>query len=129
MKSIILSAFMVLAIFAAAAFGQAEKRIQFAKGKSSTVVKGSTGQNGTYYVIRAKQGQMLTLDVSPAAKVGMKVETNGSYGHSVLLREDRGGRFEIGLEEAGDYTIFIGSLSGKAVPFIMTVSIRKLTDI
>ena len=129
MKSIILSACLILAVLATTGVGQSEKRIQFAKGRSSAVVKGSTGQNGTYYVIRAKQGQMLMLDVSPAAKVGVKVESNGRYGHSVLLREERGGRFEIGLEEAGDYTIFIGSLSGKAVPFSMTVSIRKLTDI
>ena len=128
MKSVILSA-LILAVFAMNAIGQPEKRIQFAKGKSSTVVKGSTGQSGTYYVVRAKQGQMLTLEVSPAAKVGVKVETNGRFGHSVLLREERGGRFEVGLEEAGDYTIFIGSLNGKPVPFSMTVSIRKLADI
>lgn len=120
---------MILAVLGITAFGQTEKRIQFAKGKSSAVVNGSTGQNGTYYVIRAKQGQMLTLDVSPAARVGVKVETNGRFGHSVLLREERGGRFEVGLEEAGDYTIFIGSLNGKPVSFSMTVSIRKLADI
>jgi hypothetical protein len=129
MKSLIISVFIVLAFSAVTAFGQPEKRIQFSKGKSSAVVKGSTGQYGTYYVIRARQGQMLTLDVSPAAKVGVKVETNGRFGHSVLVREEHGGHFEIGLEEAGDYTIFIGSLSGKPVPFSMTVSIRKLADI
>lgn len=129
MKSIFLSAFLILTVLSITALGQSEKRIQFAKGKSSAVVKGSTGQSGVYYVIRAKQGQMLTLDLSPAAKVGVKVETNGRFGDSVLLREERGGRFEVSLEEAGDYTIFIGSLNGKPVPFSMTVSIRKLADI
>ena len=64
-----------------------------------------------------------------AARIGVKVETNGRFGHSVLLREEHGGHFEIGLEEAGDYTIFIGSLNGKPVTFNMTVSIRKLSDI
>ena len=120
---------MILSTLAGTTLGQTEKRITFAKGKSSAVVKGNTGQSGTYYVVRARQGQMLTLDVSPAAKVGVKVETDGRYGHSVLLREEHGGRFEIGLEEAGDYTIFIGSLNGKPVSFNMTVSIRKLADI
>lgn len=129
MRRVIVSAFMVLAALGITVSGQSEIRIQFAKGRSSAVVKGSTGQNGTSYVIRAKQGQMLTLDVSPAAWVGIKVETNGRFGHSVLLREERGGRFEVGLEETGDYTIFIGSLNGKPVSFSMSVSIRKLADI
>lgn len=129
MKSIFLTASMILAAFAATATGQAEKRITFAKGKSSAVVKGNTGRHGIYYVVRARQGQMLTLDVSPAARVGVRVEFSGRFGHSVLLREEHGGRFEIGLEEAGDHTIFIGSLNGKPVQFSMTVSIRKLADI
>ena len=120
---------MILAALALPAFGQTETRITFAKGKSSAAVKGNTGQFGTYYVVRARQGQMLTLDVSPTARVGVKVEANGRFGHSVLLREEHGGRFEIGLEEAGDYTIFVGSLNGKPVTFRMTVSIRKLADI
>ena len=129
MKSIVLLTLMILAACATSTLGQTEKRIAFAKGKSSAVVKGNTGQYGSYYVVRAKQGQMLTLDVSPSARVGVKVETNGRFGHSVLLREEHGGRFEIGLEEAGDYTIFVGSLNGKPVPFNMKVSIRKLADI
>ena len=129
MKSIVLLTLMILAACATSTLGQTEKRIAFAKGKSSAVVKGNTGQYGSYYVVRAKQGQMLTLDVSPSARVGVKVETNGRFGQSVLLREEHGGRFEIGLEEAGDYTIFVGSLNGKPVPFNMKVSIRKLADI
>jgi hypothetical protein len=129
MRSFVISALITLAALAVPTLGQTEKRITFAKGKSSAVVRGTTGQYGTYYVVRAKQGQMLTLDVSPSARVGVKVETSGRFGHSVLLRGEHGGRFEIALEDAGDYTIFIGSLNGKPVPFNMTVSIRKLADI
>lgn len=129
MRRLVISAVMILAALAVSTLGQTERRITFAKGKSSAVVKGNTGQYGTYYVVRAKQGQMLTLDVSPAARVGVKVETDGRFGHSVLLREEHGGRFEIGLEVAGDYTIFVGSPNGKPVPFNLTVSIRKLADI
>ena len=129
MRKLIYIALIVTALSASVAYGQKETRIEFAKGKSSATVKGNSGQNGIYYVLRAKQGQMLVLDVAPASKVGVKVESNGRFGHQVLLREERGGHFEVGLEEAGDYTIFIGSLNGRPVQFTLTVAIRRLTDI
>jgi hypothetical protein len=69
------------------------------------------------------------LDLSPTTKVGIKVETNGTYGEMVLLREEKGGHFEVGLEESGDYTIFIGSINHKPVTFTLTVAITKLADI
>ncbi|MEQ1764273.1 MAG: hypothetical protein ABL984_14175 [Pyrinomonadaceae bacterium] len=108
---------------------QAERRIQFPKGKSSTIVKGSTGNSGITYVLRARSGQKIVLDLTPANGVGVKVEANGSYGHMVLLREESGGHYEIGLEESGDYTIFIGSTSGKPVPFVLKVAVARLADI
>lgn len=123
---------MLLAIVFFAAFrtdAQKPQRIQFEKGKSSAMVKGSTGQYGTTYVVRARSGQMLQLDLSPTAKVGIKVETNGTYGEMVLLREERGGHYEVGLEESGDYTIFVGSTGNKPVTFTLTVRITRLTDI
>src|SRR5215472_14528948 len=94
------------------ASAQTAHRIQFAKGKSAAVVKGTTGSDGVTYVLRAKSGQKLLLTLTPTAKVGIKVETDGTHGHMVLLREERGGTYEIGLEESGDYTIFLGSTSG-----------------
>ena len=108
---------------------QQPKRIQFAKGKTSAVVKASTGLYGITYVVRARSGQKLVLDLTPATKVGIKVETDGRYGQMVLLREERGGKYEIGLEETGDYTIFIGSTGGKSVLFNLTVEIKRLADI
>jgi hypothetical protein len=104
-------------------------RIQFAKGKSSAVVKGTTGSYGVTYVVRARAGQKLVLNLTPTSKVGIKVETVGTYGEMVLLREEKGGTYEIGLEENGDYTIFIGSTGNKPVSFTLTVKITKLTDI
>jgi hypothetical protein len=106
---------------------QTPKRIQFAKGKSSAVVTDTTGKYGAYYLIRAKSGQKIVLDLSPATKVGIKVEINGTYGEMVLLREERGGHFEVGLEESGDYTIC--SINNKPVTFTLTVAITKLADI
>ncbi|HYP49718.1 MAG TPA: hypothetical protein VEQ34_02165, partial [Pyrinomonadaceae bacterium] len=78
---------------------QSPKRIQFAKGKTSATVKATTGSYGTTYVVRAKSGQKLVLNLAPAQKVGIKVETEGRFGHTVLLREERGGSYEVGLEE------------------------------
>lgn len=97
-----------LFICAAATSAQEPKRIQFAKGKSSAIIKGTTGATGVYYVVRAKSGQKLVLTLTPVSKIGIKVETNGSNGEMVLLREEKGGTYEVGLEESGDYTIFIG---------------------
>lgn len=108
---------------------QSPVRIQFAKGKSSASVNGSTGKNGITYVIRARSGQMLVLDLTGARKVGIKVETNGRFGEMVLLREERGGHYEIGLEETGDYTIFIGSTSGRSESFSLRVAVRRMTDV
>jgi hypothetical protein len=125
---LVLAAAFVLFIVQTAS-GQEPTRIQFAKGKNSAVVTGKTGNNGTYYVVRARSGQKLVLTVTPRSGVGVKVETIGTYGHQVLLREERGGTYEVGLEESGDYTIFLGSINGKPAPFTLTVKITKLADI
>ncbi|HEX6279709.1 MAG TPA: hypothetical protein VFZ49_06785 [Pyrinomonadaceae bacterium] len=116
-------------VFGSSAVAQTAVRIQFAKGKSSASIQGSTGKYGVTYVIRARSGQKLVLDVSPAAKVGVKVETNGRYGEMVLLKEEHGGHYEVGLEETGDYTIFIGSTTGGSEAFSLKVAISRLADI
>jgi hypothetical protein len=128
-----LSSLIIALVFVCGGAGEAKaqtaKRIQFEKGKTSATVKGTTGSYGVTYVVRAKSGQKLILNLTPAAGVGIKVETEGRYGQTVLLREERGGAYEVGLEESGDYTIFIGSNAGKPVSFSLTVKITKLSDI
>jgi hypothetical protein len=108
---------------------QAPKRIEFGKGKSSATVRGTTGQDGSTYVVRARSGQKLVLTLSPRSGVGIKVETTGRFGHMVLLREERGGTYEVGLEESGEYTIFVGATSGKSAAFALGVRITRMTDI
>ncbi|MEP6902093.1 MAG: hypothetical protein ABJA66_10100 [Actinomycetota bacterium] len=108
---------------------QTSKRIQFTKGKSFAMVKGNTGSYGVTYVVRAKAGQKLVLNLTPASKVGIKVGTESTDGEMVLLREESSGTYEIGLEESGDYTIFMGSTDNKPVSFTLTVEIAKMTDI
>lgn len=111
------------------AFGQDAQRIQFEKGKSSAVVKGTTGEYGVTYVVRARSGQKIGLTLAPVTGVGIKVETEGPDGHSVLLREEKGGTYEVGLDADGDYTIFVGSTNGRSKAFTLTVKITKMTDI
>ena len=115
--------------FAQPARAGAPSRIQFARGKSSALVKGSTGDSGATYVIRANGGQVLMLDLSPRAGVGIKISFEGPDGLAVLLKEERGGDYEVGLEETGDYTIFIGSTTGKPTSFAVSVKTRKMKDI
>jgi hypothetical protein len=107
----------------------AQTRIQFEKGKSSATVKASTGSGGVYYVVRAKSGQKMVVTLTPASNLGIKVETDGADGQQVLLREERGGTYEVGLEESGDYSIFVGSINHRSVAFTLTVKIVKMTDI
>lgn len=130
-KRVILFASLLFVLMTAlnSANAQPAKRIQFAKGKSSTVVKGTTGEYGMTYVVRARSGQKIVLDLTPTSKVGIKVETNGRYGQTVLLREESGGHYEVGLDENGDYTIFVGSTNHKSINFTLTVRITRLADV
>jgi hypothetical protein len=127
-RFLLVTALLVLAA-ALNVSGQPLKRIQFAKGTSSATVKGSTGNSGTTYVVGARSGQKIVITITPRAGVGVKVEHDGRFGHEVLLREDRGGTYEVGLEESGDYTILLGSSSGRPAAYTMTVKIVKMTDI
>lgn len=128
MKKLLVLTILLVAISALQS-ASAQTRIQFAKGRSSAVVKGSTGVDGVYYVLRARSGQKIVLTLTPTANIGIKVETEGSDGHEVLLREERGGTYEVGLESDGEYTIFVGSLNHRSVSFTLTVKITKLADI
>ncbi len=121
--------FAIGMLTAAPLSAQAERRIQFPRGKSSMVVKGSTGTAGVTYVLRGRSRQKIVLDLTPANGVGIKVETNGKNGQVVLLREESGGHYEIGLEETGDYTIFVGSTENKPVAFALKIGIARLTDV
>jgi hypothetical protein len=104
-------------------------RIQFAKGKNTAVIKATTLPHGTTYILRARSGQKLIINLTPASVLGVKVETVGRYGEMVLLRKEAGGKYEVGLEETGDYTIFVGPLGRNPVTFTLTVTVVKMSDI
>jgi hypothetical protein len=130
MRKVVWVFVVAFALFAAQeSLGQEPMRIQFAKGKNSSIVRGNTGAYGKTFVVTARGGQKIVLVLTPRTGVGIRVETNGSFGEQVLLREERGGTYEVGLEENGDYTILIGSTNGKSAAFALTVKIIKMTDI
>jgi hypothetical protein len=130
MKNIISSSLVSVALMFSNVFdinAQGARRIQFAKGRSSATVRGNTGATGVYYDLRVRGGQKMSLYLSPASKVGIKIETAG--GREVLLREERGGSYELYFEESGDISIFVGSTSGRPVLFSLTVAIKKMADV
>lgn len=131
MKKIVRAFILIISLTISADLATAQNalRIQFAKGQSSAVVKGTTDSSGANFVVRAKSGQKLILNLLPTSGVGIKVETDGSNGHMVLLHEEKGGTYEVGLEESGDYSILIGSTSDKSISFTLTIKITKMTDI
>jgi len=132
MKTRISIAFLAVAFaigLSTAASAQQPTRIQFAKGKNTAVIKATTLPHGTTYVLRARSGQKLIINLTPASVLGIKVETVGRYGEMVLLREEAGGKYEVGLEETGDYTIFVGPLGRNPVTFTLSVTVVKMKDI
>jgi len=129
MKNLIIVLACVLVFAVSEASAQEPTRIQFAKGKNAATVQGTTGKYGTSYVVRARSGQKIVVTLTPQTGVGIKVDTNGSYGEQVLPREEKGSTYEVGLEETGDYTIFLGSTNGRSAAFTLTVKIVKMTDI
>ena len=126
MIGIIITIILFVVQFASA---QEPQRIQFERGKSSAIVKGTTGEYGVTYVVKARSGQKIVLTLTPVSGVGIKVETEGADGQSVLLREEKGGTYEVGLDADGDYTIFLGSTNGRSKAFTLTVKITKMTDV
>ncbi len=131
MKNAFITLIFLAAIFLIVTDGaNAQTRIQFEKRKSAATVKGSTGEFGTSYIVRAKSGQKITLTLTPAKGVGIKVTSpDGRYNENVLLKQTRGGTYVIGLDETADYTIFLGSTGRKPAAFTLTVSVTKMTDI
>lgn len=130
MKKVI-SLFLLIATLAFSnaleANAQTAKRIEFPRGRSWTTVRGTTGKYGVYYNLRVKSGQKMTVSLTPARGIGIKIERDG--GVEVLLRAERGGEHTVYFEDGGEISIFVGSTSGKSVPFALTVNIARMTDI
>jgi hypothetical protein len=129
MKKVIGSLLILVALIFSNSFdarAQTVNVLQFAKGRSSATVRGNTGNGGVYYNLRVKGGQKMTLNLSPSAKIGIRVDSSSG---EVLLRKERGGSFVLYFEEGQGISIFVGSEGGRPVPFTLSVAITRMTDI
>jgi len=108
------------------AFAQAPQRIQFAKGMNLAVLKGKTRSQGVAYIVKAKAGQKMILNLVPASNITISVQTTlkSEEEGNVLLDGQAGGDYELELPDTCDYKIIIGSDSDQPVPFTLTVEIR-----
>ena len=124
MKTLIFSLFALL-IFSAAAFGQkgesVEKRVKFARGKSSVTMKGLIADRMTtnLYIVKARAGQTLTVVFNSARKDAdvCILFPNGS--------QDLCGRqkYSVKLNDDGDYQILVDS-KRENLAYTLTVSVK-----
>ena len=124
------------ALLIGTAFTTAEattKQIQFAKGKSSASVSGKiTGNEDIDYVIRASEGQTLTVDFKAGKGAAFfNVLPPGSTGEALFVGsgENNSDHFKGTLPSDGDYTIRIYLMggakdSGKPVSFTLKVAVK-----
>ena len=122
-RSVLIFGFVILLSIVNAASAQDSQRIQFERGKNAATVKGTTGEYGVSYVVKAKAGQKIAVTLTPVSGIGIKIDTdNGGY---VLLKEEKGGSYEVDLDQDGDYEIFVGSTNHRSKAFTLVVKITK----
>ena len=108
----------------------APKPVQFAKGKSSAVVKGTIkGSDDVDYVLRAKAGQTLHVDfkASKGAAYFNIVPPNSTY-EALFVGSNEGNHYSGTLPTDGDYIIRVYLMgnakdSGKPVNYTINVGI------
>ena len=119
--------FALAAAFSTSAIAQAEKRIQFAKGKTSTTVTGSLKRDTqTTYKVGARKGQKLTVTFKSnvGKNAGIVIFAPDPAGENKLIfGEDGLGNktMQFDLDLTGDYEIQVGST--RAGSYTMTVKI------
>lgn len=123
-KTFIFSFFAVL-VFSVTTFGQkgesVEKRVKFARGKSSVTIKGFVADRMTtnLYLVKARAGQTLTVVFNSARKdadVCLFFPNNGQD-----LCGQR--KYSVKLEADGDYQILIDSYR-ENLSYKLTVSVK-----
>lgn len=91
----------------------AQKRIRFARGKSSATVRGPIGPNGYLeYVVNGRAGQVMTIEI-----------TSGNGAVVVNAGTATGKSFTIEMS-GGDHLLSVVNTGGRATNYTLTVSIR-----
>jgi hypothetical protein len=102
------------------------KRIQFAKGRTTAVLKGTIRDSQEIiYVLRANEGQTLTAHISastPNNDVVFHIE--GPEGTQVMDEGDITNDWSGKLPKSGDYRIVIGMIESRVSRYTLEVAIR-----
>jgi hypothetical protein len=108
---------LMLTTFGVSGASAAEKRLRFARGHASAVVRGVGDAD---YVFRANASQKLVVILTASADMVFSLQSpNGTN----MAGEGGNGRAEFQLEETGDYHLSVFSRSGKRRRYRLSVSI------
>ena len=113
MRNLSLAGFCLVVLVACAEVS-AQTRIQFAKGRTSATVSGTIKRSaGRTLVLRAKNGQFLSANVS--SRNDCVNFNNGATSTSFMTR-------------SGDNILYLTNRCRNSAPFTLTVSINYGTD-
>ena len=115
-----------LAAFVPVSSAGTTKRVKFARGRTSAVLKGSLGLEETItYVLGARAGQTLILHVSiPDRQPNQHVVFSivDPAGEDLLESYDTVWSGE--LKRTGDYKVLLSTFESPAAPYVLEVTIR-----
>lgn len=120
-----LSCVLLFAVSAVLAFG-VNKRIRFAKGKSSATVRGAVVRaDSDRYLVGASAGQTMTVKITSLEKnaVFQIYEPNSDSTLAGAGEGEDATRWSGELPTSGDYAIVVGGTRGNAT-YSLTVTIR-----
>jgi len=124
MKTFIFSLFAML-VFSTAVFGQkgdtVEKRVKFARGKSSVTMRGFIADRMTtnLYIVKARAGQTLTVIFNSARKDADVCILFPSGGQDLCGRR----KYSVKLTVDGNYQILVDSYR-ENLAYTLTVSVK-----
>jgi hypothetical protein len=111
-------------LYASIVFAQNSGRVSFAKGRSSTVIKGIVSGNTKNadstcndYLVKAKAGQTLSVKVTAKAFLLIQSPTD--------LAVDEGVNDSVSkLEETGDYKIQVCNSTPRKLSYTLSLSVK-----
>jgi hypothetical protein len=115
-----------LAAVPASAQEQVIKRLRFARGSSSKVVKGQVSPEGDRYLyfFKARRGQRLTVRlVSDDGNAVCDVMSHGQFDANPVVEETVDWTGRLPAADAGEYSIEVRSTGGLA-RYVLEVTIR-----